>query len=330
MLTNYPVNPRVRAYGKARIDLAGRLKNPGDWEKLWKPPSNPFPFTWGESWKQCVEYRVDEFAAEVGFFVDVLGFPINALDSGYAMFTSPQNDFFFAIVPTTGNEQATPADAFRLQFMVKDLISTYQELLRRGIAFELAPQPLLPGSSLAIASFRTPNGISVELWGVMLEKPAPKSEMKVGKNHDDPDKAGQELGLDEIDQGDEYVEDDAENDDDEDLDEDEELDEDEHENGDNDEVDQDDEDDQELEEEAEEDDEDEDEFEYEEEEYDDDDEDEDDFDQDEYSSSTRTTPPKTSMMGQSAQSPDINATFAEKSVKEQQACLLEYIDVEIA
>jgi hypothetical protein len=56
------VSARVRAYGRARVDIARRAVTPQDWEELWKPPQNPFPFTWGKYWKQCVEYRVDDFA----------------------------------------------------------------------------------------------------------------------------------------------------------------------------------------------------------------------------------------------------------------------------
>jgi catechol 2,3-dioxygenase-like lactoylglutathione lyase family enzyme len=182
MLTNYPVNSRIRAHGKARIDLALRLNNSADWDEQWKPPSNPFPFTWGDSWKQCVEYRVDDFAAEVGFFIDVLGFHINALDRSYAMFTSPQYDFFFAIVPTSDDETPTSLDAFRLQFMVRDVNATYQELLHRGIAFELTPQPLCQNSSITITSFRTPNGISIEIWGISTENSISPQDMRLGKN----------------------------------------------------------------------------------------------------------------------------------------------------
>ena len=165
MATNYPINPRVRAFGKARIDIARRAKNQAQWEKLWKHPLNSFPFVWGESWKQCVEYRVDDFPAEVGFYIDILGLPVNALDPGYAMFTSPQGDFFISVIPAPLTEPSTPPDAFRLQFMVKDIIATSQELQRRGIDFEQTPQPLHPGSILSIASFRTPHGVCVELWG---------------------------------------------------------------------------------------------------------------------------------------------------------------------
>jgi catechol 2,3-dioxygenase-like lactoylglutathione lyase family enzyme len=196
MSTNYPINPRVRAFGKARIDIAERAKNPTDWEKLWKPPSNSFPFVWGKSWKQCVEYRVDDFAAEVGFFIDVLGLPVNAFDPGYAMFTSPQGDFFFAVVPTPHAEQSTPPDAIRLQFMVKDITATTSELEQRGIFFEQPPQPLRPGSSLSIGYFRTPHGICVELWGMaeaITSSGVEQALMKNQQNGDEDDEEDDEL-----------------------------------------------------------------------------------------------------------------------------------------
>lgn len=159
------INPRFRAYGKARIDIARRVRDQGDWYKLWKEPTNPFPFAWGENWRQCVEYKVDDFAAEVGFFIDILGLPVNAFDPDYAMFTSPRRDFFLSIVPTFEDEYSTPPDAIRIQFMVDDIFSTVEELERRGVQFEQQPQACQEGSALFIGYFRTPHGICVDLWG---------------------------------------------------------------------------------------------------------------------------------------------------------------------
>jgi catechol 2,3-dioxygenase-like lactoylglutathione lyase family enzyme len=163
----FPVNPRIRAYGKARLDIASRIQNPSDWEKLWKKPTFPFPFTWGSYWKQCIEYKVDDFAAEVGFYTDILGLPVNALDPGYAMFTSPGGDFFIAIIPTPAGAHSTPPDAIRIQFMVADLFPTVKELEHRGISMEQWPQPCAIGSNLYIGYFRTPHGICVDLWGLV-------------------------------------------------------------------------------------------------------------------------------------------------------------------
>jgi hypothetical protein len=159
------VSARVRAYGRARIDIARRALTPQDWDELWKPPQNPFPFTWGTYWKQCIEYRVDDFASEAGFFIDVLGFPVIAFDANYAMFTSPTGEFTFAVVQTPEGGTSTPPDAIRIQFMVEDIYKTTEELARRGIAFTQIPEPLSGGSSMHTATFLSPHGICIELWG---------------------------------------------------------------------------------------------------------------------------------------------------------------------
>ncbi len=158
------INPRFRAYGKARLDIARRARSREEWERLWKPTMHPFAFRWGRRWKHCIEYRVDDFAAEVGFFLDVLGFPVHAFDENYAMFTSPDEAFHLAILPADKHHPATPPDALRLQFMLDNLESTVEDLRRRGVEFALPPQALKPGSSLHIAVFYTPHGLAVELW----------------------------------------------------------------------------------------------------------------------------------------------------------------------
>lgn len=165
MATQYHVNPRFRAYGKARLDIASRAQSRDEWEDLWKPPIFEFPFEWGRYWKHCVEYRVDDYAAEVGFFIDVLGFPVNAFDPNYAQFTSPDGEFFIAVVPSTPEHPATPPNALRLQFMIQDLELTASELSNRGVVFEQPPAPLQPGSQLMMAIFRSPHGLVIELWG---------------------------------------------------------------------------------------------------------------------------------------------------------------------
>jgi catechol 2,3-dioxygenase-like lactoylglutathione lyase family enzyme len=181
------INPRFRAYGKARIDIAQRAQNEDDWYDLWKESSNPFPFRWGKNWKQSIEYKVDDFAAEVGFLIDILGLPVNAFDPDYAMFTSPGRDFYFSVVPAFEDERSTPPDAIRIQFMVEDIFDLIDELEQRGVVFEQQPQPCEPDSSLYIAYFRTPHGICVDLWGVQdfdedeyQDYPAAEDELPTG------------------------------------------------------------------------------------------------------------------------------------------------------
>jgi catechol 2,3-dioxygenase-like lactoylglutathione lyase family enzyme len=110
---------------------------------------------------------VDDFAAEVGFYTDILGLAVNALDPAYAMFTSPSADFYLAVVPTPPGGRSTPPDAMRIQFMVSDVLATARELEKRGIAFEQWPQPCSGGSALYVGYFRTPHGICVDVWGLV-------------------------------------------------------------------------------------------------------------------------------------------------------------------
>ena len=175
----HPINPRFRAYGKARLDIARRAATRSEWDELWKEPAFPFPFDWGEWWKQCIEYKVDDFPAEVGFFTDILGLPVIAFDPNYAMFTSPAQDFFLAVVPALEPGKSTPPDALRIQFMVANIFETVRELERRGIVFEQKPQPCERGSSMFITYFRTPHGLSVDLWGVVPLEDQPPAEPEV-------------------------------------------------------------------------------------------------------------------------------------------------------
>lgn len=159
------VSSKVRAYGRARIDIAQRAVSAQDWETLWKPPQNQFPFTWGKYWKQCIEYRVDDFASEVGFFIDILGLPVIAFDPSYAMFTSPSGEFTFAVAQSMEEGTSTPPEAIRIQFMVDQIFATTEELERRGIVFVRKPEPITEGSTTFVATFQTPHGIYLDVWG---------------------------------------------------------------------------------------------------------------------------------------------------------------------
>ena len=161
------MDPTARELGEARLDVASKAKTPEDWQTLWAAPLHPFPFKWGTCWKQCIEYVVDDFPAELGFFTDVLGLECNALDESFAMLMGPEAEFYFAIKPSTVDGPATPRDAIRLQFMIEAIVETAVELERRGIEFEKPVQPYGPGSPMHTGYFRTPHGICVDLWGLV-------------------------------------------------------------------------------------------------------------------------------------------------------------------
>lgn len=165
--TSHHINPRFRAYGKARMDIARRIQSQEDWDNLWITPKNPFAisFPWQSAWKQCIEYRVDDYAAEVGFWIDVIGVAVNAFGPEYAQFSGYSGEFTFAVSAAYEGMASTPADSIRMQFMVEDLLHTVDELTRRNVIFEQPPIPVTNGSPVHIATFRTPHGIAVDLWG---------------------------------------------------------------------------------------------------------------------------------------------------------------------
>ncbi len=159
------ISPKIRAYGKARIDITRRARDEAEWRALWKEPSKPYPFSHSPDWKFNIVYKVDDFAAEIGFFIDLLGFPVWAFSPSYAQFTSPSGEFTFSVAAAQPGEQSTPDDALRLQFNVLDLSEVVTELELRGVTFDQPPTPVQEGSSACVASFRTPHGIAIDLFG---------------------------------------------------------------------------------------------------------------------------------------------------------------------
>lgn len=169
------INPRIRAYGKARLDIARRVQTQEDWDALWRPPTHAFPFTFSStgSWKQCLEYCVDDFAAEVGFWIDILGLQVIAFSPDYVQFNSPGGEFTFAVATAFDGQPSTPPWSFRIQFYVQNLSRTVQELEHRSISFDRLPMLQHPDSPLYCATFSTPHGIPIDLVGEIEPSPTP-------------------------------------------------------------------------------------------------------------------------------------------------------------
>jgi hypothetical protein len=162
--------PDARELGEARLQALRDMENSDTGRRPLNQPAFGYPFKWGDCWKQCMEYRVDDFAAEVGFFADILGFPVYACSSDNFMFTSPDGAFFFAVVASSDDVAATSAGTIRMQFMIDGIIDTAHELEQRGITFEKFPEPWEPDSPLYTGTFRTPGGVGVDLWGMVEQK----------------------------------------------------------------------------------------------------------------------------------------------------------------
>jgi catechol 2,3-dioxygenase-like lactoylglutathione lyase family enzyme len=179
MGTNNRIDPRIRAYGKARIDITRRAQDERQWQALWHEPRFPLPFDWGNGWKHCLQYTVDDFAAEIGFFIDVLGFPVNAFSPSYARFTTPGGEFNFGVSEAAQGGQSTPVETIRIQFAVKNLADVIPELQRRGVDFEQLPEQSEDGNLPVVAALRSPHGIVIELWETPEIKLAPLASQPV-------------------------------------------------------------------------------------------------------------------------------------------------------
>lgn len=157
----YHVDPRIRALGKARIDVTQRAANEEDWQRMWREPRFTFPFEWGSGWRSAFHYYVADFAAEIGFFIDVLGLPVMAFSPSFAQFSEPDGEFLFSVTGVAEGMLATPPDTLRMQFSVKNYSAVLGELTKRGIQFENGPEA---EEAVLPAVFRTPHGIAIELW----------------------------------------------------------------------------------------------------------------------------------------------------------------------
>lgn len=177
------INPKVRAYGKARLDFTLRAKNETEWLRGWHDALYEFPFQLSNGWRFGFEYKVDDYAAEIGFFVDQLGFPVVAFSPSYAQFTTPEQDFIFSIAHALEGEISTPPETVRLHLQVLDLEDAVEELQSRDIQFEQKPY-LLESSSSMVASFRSPHGISIDLWQSVDQREEETADAGLDDNDD--------------------------------------------------------------------------------------------------------------------------------------------------
>ncbi len=170
----------LRKLGQARLDIPKQAKTPEDFKRLWTEPAQPFNMKWGDCWTFAPCYHVEDFAAEVGFWLDVMGFDSNAITEDFCMVMDPEKRFTFSIRPASeqrsapeadpaGNQRAvTPAEALTLEFMVDGIREICAELAERGVDVERHPEPYgAPSSPMYTALLRTPAGLRVWLWGLV-------------------------------------------------------------------------------------------------------------------------------------------------------------------
>ena len=162
----YHINPRYRAFGRARLDLARNIHSQEEWEANWKAATHPYPFAISGhiSWKFCCVYYVVDFAAEIGFWIDMIGMTVNSIAQDYVQFSSPDGEISFAVAIASDRSTAS-SQAIRLQFQIDNFPIAIKELEQRNIHLVYIPEPVSSEPNLAVATFTTPNGVPVDLWG---------------------------------------------------------------------------------------------------------------------------------------------------------------------
>jgi len=166
---------KCRELGRKRLELAGNMKTPEDWKKHWPASENEYIYKLGPCWTHMIEYYVEDFEAEVGFMIDMMGFDTFVVDNNESVciVTNPDNHFYFCFYEASSQDkQPTPKDALKLSLMVEDIEEVGKKLEARGIEFDDKLHPPQEGSPMLRGFIRSPNGIPIEFWGMTEQSEA--------------------------------------------------------------------------------------------------------------------------------------------------------------
>ena len=123
--------------------------------------ANPLPWNLDGTVFRCAwEYPVRDFEAEVGFYIDVLGFTRIALDDEYALFTTADEDFTFAC---RRHADASPDySGHILCLMTKDIeliADALEARLGDGSVTRVAGSPVQ-----TVLRITSPAGLQIDIW----------------------------------------------------------------------------------------------------------------------------------------------------------------------
>lgn len=111
--------------------------------------------------QQMFEYPVEDFEAEVGFYVRVFGFPTIALTNEYALFKHPDKGYCMSFRKAEG-APAGSLQGLKLLFMTTDIPATEAHLEQTTL---VPDRDIRKGSPVQdVIHFATPAGLAVEIW----------------------------------------------------------------------------------------------------------------------------------------------------------------------
>lgn len=155
---------RCAELGRARLERIARFNlNGRDESDPWpEPPS--YPFVPSQYWLSTIELNVADHAAEVGFWIDLLGFSMGAFWDDALMVRSPDNTFGLSLYPA--GEDRPPVQGVRIELMIDNLVEAAQALKERGVIDD-APfgEPWGAENVMRTCVLTSPSGIRVSLLG---------------------------------------------------------------------------------------------------------------------------------------------------------------------
>lgn len=116
--------------------------------------------------RQMFEYPVKDFEAEVGFYLDVFGFPAIALTKDYALFKHPETGDCISF--RRNEESPTPIiNGLKLLFMTTEISTTDTHLEATGF---VPNREIRKGSAVQeVIHLSTPAGVTVEIWQMPID-----------------------------------------------------------------------------------------------------------------------------------------------------------------
>jgi catechol 2,3-dioxygenase-like lactoylglutathione lyase family enzyme len=149
--------------GKSRLETLSKIRSPEDFEKMWKEPQDAAVLKWGDCWKACVEFAVPQLEAEVGFYIEVLGFGINATWDNRVMLISSDGAYTFTLY---SDKDAQPANALKMQFMVSNIAEIDAAMRKCGVPYVQELKKVWgENNDMKTIVVKTPSGIDLTVWG---------------------------------------------------------------------------------------------------------------------------------------------------------------------
>ena len=131
-----------------------------------EPAPVDYPFRWGDCWTGNIGVAVADLEAEIGFWVDVMGFRPFVFFDETLMFRSPDNTFGMSLSRAT--DEAPPSDSITVELMLENIEEAVERLRERGAEFDRMLHPVWgEENTMRTSELTSPAGFHIILWGIV-------------------------------------------------------------------------------------------------------------------------------------------------------------------